>query len=110
MKKLEKELVEKKIEIEETNTKLFQSYETFKKFDIEKTKLDSKINDLTKENKILSSKLESLENISDDKTKMIQSYQESLIRHEKESASLAGKLAQLKNAVKFYINYTDDRR
>jgi len=40
-----------------------------------------------------------LESLSEDKSKMIETYQESIMRHEVESASLARKLAELKNAV-----------
>jgi len=109
IKKGDLELIEKKMTIEEISSRLNQSYETFKKFDIEKTKLDSKINELTKENKSLLTKVDNLQQALDDKTKMVITYQESLIRHENESSSLAMKLAQLKTAVKSnYLYNLDD--
>jgi len=99
IKKGEQEIIEKKSTIEEINLKLNQAYEKVKKFDIDKLKWESKINELLKDNKSLASKIENLESLSEDKSKMIETYQENLMRHEKESANLAQKLAELKNAV-----------
>ncbi len=99
IKKGEKDLVEKKVTIEEMNMRLQQAYEKFKKYDIEKMKLENKISEMGKENKLLQENIKKLEEFSTDKLKLIESYQDNLIRHEKESAHLALKLAELKNVV-----------
>jgi len=94
-----KEIHDKKITIGELSSNLDQTYEKLKKYDIEKFKWEAKVNELVKENKTLLGKIDSLESLSEDKSKMIETYQESIMRHEVESASLARKLAELKNAV-----------
>lgn len=100
--KLEDTILENKFTIEDLGTKLAQSEGKFKKFEADRNKNDTRVADLTRENKELKNKIENLESISEDKTRVIDTLQENLMRHEIESASLARKLAELKNAV-YYL-------
>jgi hypothetical protein len=99
MKSLERTIIDKNKIINENNKKFEIMYENYKKFDIEKTKYESKVSDLMNENKIREDKIVELLYKLEDKENIISSYKESLGRHEIESAELARKLAELKNAI-----------
>jgi chromosome segregation ATPase len=96
---LESSIVEKNKLIEENDKKLEIMFDNYKKYDVEKTKHQSIINQLTEETTLKSEKIVELLGKLEDKESMILSYKESLIRHEIESTELAKKLAELKNAI-----------
>ena len=99
IKKLDHIVMDKNKGIDENNKKLEIMFENYKKFDIEKTKYESQIADYLKENKLREDKIVELLLKLEDKEHIIESYKESLSRHEVESSELARKLAELKNAI-----------
>jgi hypothetical protein len=99
IKTLEKTLNDKNKIIDENNKKLEIMFENYKKFDVEKTRYESEINELNKSKSQRDEKIAELLLNLEDNSKIIASYKESLSRHEIESASLARKLAELKNAI-----------
>ena len=99
MKKLEHTVLDKNKAIDENNKKLESMFENYKKFDVQKTNFESDINELVKENKTMQDKIVELLLKLEEKENVLESYKVSLSRHEVESAELARKLAELKNAI-----------
>jgi chromosome segregation ATPase len=99
IKKTENILNEKNKTIDELNKKLEIFFDNFKKFDVEKTKYESQIAESEKENKMREEKIVELLLKLEDKENIILTYKDNLRRHEVESAELARKLAELKNAI-----------
>lgn len=99
IKRLDNILQERNLSLDEAQKKLQIMFETHKKYDVEKTKYESSLNELKKDNKLREEKIIELLHKLEDKENLIHSYRESLQRHEIESAELAKKLAELKNAI-----------
>lgn len=99
MKKLENTILEKNKLIEQNDKKFEIMCDNLKKSDIKKTKYESDISEMKKENKELEERIVELLLKLEDNEKIIAGNRESLHRHEIESAELARKLAELKNAI-----------
>ena len=99
LKQIDSALQEKTKSNDEINKKLNQMYESFKKNEVEKTKYENKISELAKENKIREEKIVELINKLDQKENILNDYNFKFLRHQSESAALAMKLAELKNAI-----------
>lgn len=106
IKKFDIVIAEKNAQYDEVNRKLSQMYENWKAIDIERVKLENKYFDLQKENKQKDEKIIQLDTLLEEKylynnirVKKIEFYEESIKRQAKESAELANKLAELKNAI-----------
>ena len=99
MKKTENIITEKNKTIDELNKKMDIIFDNYKKFDIEKTKFESQISELAKENKMREERIVELILKLEEKENIIITFKENLSRHEVESAGLAQKLAELKNAI-----------
>lgn len=99
IKRLESLISEKNFSLDEMQKKLQIMFDNHKKYDVEKTKFESSLNELTKDKKLREEKIIELLLKLEDKENLISSYKESLQRHEIESAELARKLAELKNAI-----------
>jgi hypothetical protein len=99
VRSLEATILEKNKLIDENDKKLEIMFENYNKYDIERTKFQSAINQLSSENKIKTEKIIELLTKLEDKENSIIAYKESLKRHEVESTELAKKLAELKNAI-----------
>ncbi len=106
--KFEDEISDRTIQRDEYSNKYNQTMDKLKKLEIDKPRWEIRMSELGKENKELQIKVENLENLSEDKSKVIEVYQENLMRHEDESAGLARKLAELKNAVSYMCLRLDD--
>jgi len=99
LKRMENILQEKNLSIDEMQKKLQIMFENHKKYDVEKTNYESSLNQISKDNRLREEKIIELLLKLEDKENLISSYKESLQRHEIESAELARKLAELKNAI-----------
>jgi len=99
IKRLESVMQEKNFSLDEIQKKLQIMFENHKKYDVEKTKYESSLNELSKDKKLREEKIVELLLKLEDKENLISSYRENLQRHEIESAELARKLAELKNAI-----------
>jgi hypothetical protein len=99
IKMLESTILEKNKNIDENNKKLEIMFDNYKKYDIEKTKYESEINELSINNKLKEEKIIELLLKLEEKENVLITYKESLMRHEIESSELARKLAELKNAI-----------
>jgi chromosome segregation ATPase len=99
LKKVENELGEKNKTIAENLLKMESIFETYKKLDIEKTQCESRLHEFIENEKLKTEKIVELLLKLEEKDNVISTYKESLIRHELESAGLARKLAELKNAI-----------
>jgi len=99
IKRLDATVAEKNNLYEETNKKLNSMYDNWKAVDVERVKTENKYFDLLKELKSKDDKLTSYELVISDKSKKIEFYEDTLKRQAKESAELANKLAELKNAI-----------
>jgi chromosome segregation ATPase len=99
LRKVEAVVSEKNKNVEDLNKKFEMMCESYKRLDIEKTKYESESKNTKEELKIREEKIVELLLKLEDKEKVVNGYQESIMRHEKESAELARKLAELKNAI-----------
>jgi hypothetical protein len=99
IRKHEHTILEKNKAIDENAKKLEIMFNNYKKFDIERTKFESTINELLQEKKMRDDKIVELLLNLEDKEKVILNYKENLSRHEIESSEMARKLAELKNAI-----------
>jgi hypothetical protein len=99
IKKLETIISEKNKTLVDNEMKLEIMFENFKKADVEKTKYESKINEYNKENKIREEKIIELLMKLEEKETVLFSYKDTLLKHEKQSAEMARKLAEFKNAI-----------
>jgi chromosome segregation ATPase len=99
LKKVELELQEKNRTIHDNSKKLESLYETYRKIDIEKTRYESRLNEYIESDRLKNEKIIELLTRLEEKEYVIIAYKENLSRHEVESAGLARKLAELKNAI-----------
>lgn len=99
LKKSELILEEKKGTIEEVNIRLNQLSELIKKNDVDKLKLETRINDILKENKFFQKKIQGLEQVIVDKAKNLLDYEEKVFTQRSENARLSISLDKIKVAV-----------